>query len=103
MLQITVTELPEPTNVYLPSKLVSSQVMFGPGKGAAARNAALKEAGDFCGQQAKELLVDDYTSAGGANTITGDAEVRFRCLAKDDPELRRPAFQQTIKSQSERR
>ena len=81
--------------------VVSSQVLLGPGKGATARQAALKEAGDFCQTQGREVLVDDYTSTGGPNTLTGDAEVRFRCLAKDDPDLKRPAFQQTIKSQTE--
>lgn len=77
--------------------VVSSQVMFGPSKGAAAREAALKEAAQFCEQHSREILVDDYTSTGGANTLTGDAEVRFRCLAKDDPALRAPMYPPTNK------
>lgn len=77
--------------------VVSSQVLLGPGKGATAREAAFREAGAFCEKQGKEILVDDYTMTGGPNTLTGDADVRFRCLAKDDPDLKRPTFQPTQK------
>jgi len=75
--------------------LISSQVMFGPNKANSARAAALRGAEDFCLKQDKEVLVDEYKSTGHAMSLTGDTQVRFKCLNKGDPDLKRPDFRQT--------
>jgi putative hemolysin len=72
--------------------VVSSQVMFGPGKASSARAAALNEAQQFCANLGRELLVDDYSTKGNAMTVTGDSEVRFKCLPQDDAALKRPTY-----------
>ena len=73
--------------------VVSSQVMFGPGKASSARASALAEAEAFCAKLGKEVLVDEYKTAGHAMSLTGDSEVRFKCLARGDEDLKRPSFQ----------
>ena len=72
---------------------VSSQVMFGPGKASASRAAALSEAERFCEGQGKEVLVDGYSTQGHSMSLTGDSEVRFKCLPRNDRDLRRPNIQ----------
>lgn len=74
---------------------VSSQVVLGPGKANAARAAALKEAEQFCATLNKELVVDGYSTSGSAMSVTGDSEVRFKCLARGDRDLQRPNMQLT--------
>jgi hypothetical protein len=73
--------------------MVSSQVLFGPGKATSARAAALIEADKFCTSQGKEVLVDSFSTTGHAMSITGDSEVRFKCLRAGDTDLQRPKFE----------
>lgn len=75
--------------------LISSQVMFGPNKANSARAEALRSAEEFCLKQGKEVLVDEYRSTGHAMSLTGDSQVRFKCLDKGDRDLKRPTFRQT--------
>lgn len=52
-----------------------------------ARRIALTEANQYCLQMGREILVENI----GAATYTS-AQVTFRCLSKDDPELQRPEY-----------
>ena len=72
---------------------ISTQVVFGPNKATSARANALAAANEFCVNQGKELMVDTYNTTGHAMSVTGDSEVRFRCLNQGDAELRRPRFE----------
>lgn len=74
--------------------LLSTQVMFGPNKAGSSRTAALAQAGEYCAQQGKEILVDDFKTAGHAMSVTGDTQLTFKCLNKGDPDLRRPTYTQ---------
>jgi hypothetical protein len=72
---------------------VRSQVVFGPGKATEAQANALTVANNFCASQGKEVVVDSYNTMGHAMSVTGDSEVRFKCLVKGDADLRRPRFE----------
>lgn len=52
-----------------------------------ARKIALTEANQYCLQMGREILVKNI----GAATYTS-AQVTFRCLSKDDPELQRTEY-----------
>lgn len=73
--------------------MVSSQVLFGPGKATSARAAALTEADNFCTNLGREVVVDAFNTTGHAMSLTGDSEVRFKCLLAGDTDLRRPKFE----------
>jgi hypothetical protein len=59
-----------------------------------ARRIALTEANEHCGQLGKEIMVTNIGTTITNVHGTGKAEVTFRCLAKDDPTLRRPEIRQ---------
>jgi hypothetical protein len=60
------------------------------GGSSEARRLALTEANEHCSQLGKEILVTNLGTAINHVNNFGNAEVTFRCLAKDDPGLQRP-------------
>lgn len=72
--------------------LISTQVVLGPNKANSSRAAALTEAAQFCEKSGKELLVDNFSTTGQAMSLTGDSQVTFKCLARSDPDLKRPVY-----------
>ena len=68
------------------------QVHAAPARGgeAGARKIALTEANEYCTSQSKEILVTNTNSGASTHLPGGTMEVIFLCLAKDDPELKRP-------------
>ena len=59
---------------------------------SAARGSALSQAQKYCIGQGKELLVTNQQGGTTSNTRSVTT-ITFRCLAKGDPELRRPNYQ----------
>ena len=64
------------------------------GGGPAAQSAAISEAAQYCASAGKQYLPMNMQMT-GAPGFPQSYSVTFRCLAKDDPELRRPNFQKT--------
>jgi hypothetical protein len=52
-----------------------------------------REAGQFCAGRQRELQPIYETSKDAAAYTYASAEIHFRCLAEDDPELRRPTLE----------
>lgn len=65
---------------------------WGFNSGGVMKAKAMKEASDFCAGLGKEMLPISTQQNDVAFGKTPAAEVQFRCLAHDDPELRRPTL-----------
>jgi hypothetical protein len=59
----------------------------------AAREAAVKAAGQQCARLSKKLRLVSSDTNFGSNEDQGVVNLKFRCLAADDPELHRPSVQ----------
>ena len=55
-----------------------------------ARGPALKEAGDYCTQLGKKILVLNIDDKKVPVGTPGNTDIVFRCLSEGDPELKRP-------------
>jgi hypothetical protein len=56
-----------------------------------AREAAVTAAGQQCARLSKKLLILSSDTNFGSNENQGVVNLKFRCLAADDPELHRPS------------
>jgi hypothetical protein len=72
---------------------VQAHASLARGGEAGARNIALTEANEYCTSQGKEIFVTNTRSGASTYGPGGDVEVMFRCLAMNDPELKRPNLQ----------
>jgi hypothetical protein len=72
---------------------VSTMAVPGAGGSTEARRMALTEANAHCASINRQILVTNMGSSSPYGA-PGKAEITFRCLAKDDPSLQRPVFQQ---------
>ena len=61
--------------------------------GSALKGDLFREANDFCQSQGKQLMPINTNSIDGGFSNFAHAEVQFRCLANNDPELKRPNLQ----------
>jgi hypothetical protein len=61
--------------------------------GGVQKAKVLQEASEYCTSIGKQMLVISTSQNGVSFGKTPAAEVQFRCLANDDPELRRPTPQ----------
>lgn len=55
-----------------------------------AKQAALTQASQYCANKDQELLVNHIVDGSRGNRMYYD--INFRCLGKNDPELKRPSF-----------
>lgn len=70
---------------------ISVDASFARGGESGARNIALTAANEKCSAEGKEIFVTNISS-GGSRHPGGNAEITFQCLAKGDPDLRRPSY-----------
>lgn len=76
--------------------MVSSQSATGFTSGGQVAAELYKEAGAHCASQNKQLQPVNIRSVDGVPYRSmASAELQFRCLSKDDPELRRPTLSHT--------
>ncbi|MFO1324177.1 MAG: hypothetical protein U1F15_08935 [Burkholderiales bacterium] len=75
----------------------SVSVSAAPARGGTtgARQVALTEAGKYCADQGKQILVTNTSAAQTNNLGAGKIDVTFQCLAKGDPDLQRPTYRST--------
>jgi len=69
---------------------VSASAMSERGGAAGARIRAIQEAGRYCTNIGRELLVTNITTRTSNLFGDGSSDVIFRCLPQGDPDLRRP-------------
>lgn len=73
--------------------MIASQGVMGWSSSQQEKALAFQKAGAYCNSIGKELQpVSTNESAGGYGRIAS-AEVQFRCLNRNDPELSRPTLQ----------
>jgi hypothetical protein len=70
--------------------MLSSTGAWSWSSGAALKGDLYREADAFCRSQGKAMMPARSISNNGSFSEFAQAEVQFRCLAEDDPELRRP-------------
>lgn len=61
--------------------------------GAALKGDLYREAGAFCKSQAKQIQPINTAANNGSFSQFAQAELQFRCLADNDPDLVRPNLQ----------
>ena len=80
----------EPDGVsQLGSDTYSVSDTFRHGEMADARNRAISQAGLYCDQQGRRLLVQEAAPGATNGHGAGSVRVTFRCLYRGDPELLR--------------
>jgi hypothetical protein len=74
---------------------VSSAASPARGGASGARSLALARAAEYCQQMAREVMV--INMAGQTTNIhgAGSADVSFRCLTANDPQLVRPSYERS--------
>jgi len=63
--------------------------------GAGLKGDLLREADAFCKKQDKQLMPINTAQKDGGFSNFAQAELQFRCLAENDPELTRPTLEAT--------
>lgn len=88
-----VTNAPQP--VGPDTYMISSVAAMERGGQSGAKSFAVADAGAYCRTMGKDVLVENMASHQANVYGAGSAEVIFRCLAKEDPEMKRPNFQRS--------
>ena len=65
------------------------------GGSSAARGIALSEANQYCQKLGKQILVTNISAQSINRFGAGDSDITFRCLSPNDPDLKRPVFEQS--------